>query len=80
MDAKRCLCATDASDHACPSADSVCSLVLQGGVFSADEAAAFSVARTQTMRCWDDRAKVAGCPTPGRSHFLAVVARVSTAA
>ncbi len=41
VDAKRCLCAIDATYFDRLSPDSVRSLALQGGVFSADEASAF---------------------------------------
>lgn len=71
VDAKRCLCAIDAHYHACWSADSVRGLALQGGVFCADEAAAFLrrpyAADALCLRRWDDLAKVAArrptCPT-----------------
>ncbi len=84
VEAKRCLCAIDAQYHACLSADSVRSLALQGGVLSADETEAFLhrpyAADALRLRRWDDRAKVAGRPTPDLSHFLALAARVSKAA
>lgn len=75
VDAKRYLCATRPGYQAALSADSQRSLLLQGGVFSADEAAAF-IARPHApdavrLRLWDDRAKVDGLVTPGLAHYLA---------
>jgi len=74
VDAKRCLCAIDASYHARLSADSVRSLALQGGIYSADEAAAFAARpgaeRAVALRLWDDAAKDAGRPTPPLAHFV----------
>jgi phosphonate degradation associated HDIG domain protein len=74
VDAKRYLCATRAGYHAALSDDSKRSLVLQGGVFDAEAAAAF-IARPGAesavqLRQWDDRAKIAGAPTPPLTHFL----------
>ncbi|CAJ0696635.1 2-amino-1-hydroxyethylphosphonate dioxygenase (glycine-forming) [Ralstonia edaphis] len=84
VDAKRCLCAMDAHYYARLSADSVRSLALQGGVFSAQEAEAFMrrpyAADALQLRRWDDLAKVAGQRTPDLAHFLATAARVSAAA
>ncbi len=73
VDAKRCLCAIDVRYHACLSADSVRSLALQGGGFSASQAAAFPrrpyVADALRLRRWDDLAKVTGRPPPGWRTF-----------
>ena len=79
VDAKRWLCATRPGYHAALSADSQRSLVLQGGTFGADEAAAF-IARPGAeeavrLRLWDDLVKVAGLPTPPLSHYLQRAAR-----
>ena len=63
-DAKRYLCATDASYHGLLSPASQRTLVMQGGVMSAAEAAAFAAhpwgADAVALRRWDDQAKVAG--------------------
>jgi len=84
VDAKRCLCAVDAQYYGRLSADSVRSLALQGGVFSAEEADAFMqrpyAADALQLRRWDDLAKVQGQPTPDLSHFLAKASRVATTA
>ena len=84
VDAKRCLCAMDAHYYARLSADSVRSLALQGGVFSAEEAEAFMqrpyAVDALQLRRWDDLAKVAGQSTPNLAYFLATAARVSNAA
>ena len=74
----------DAHYYARLSADSVRSLALQGGVFSAEEAEAFMqrpyAVDALQLRRWDDLAKVAGQSTPNLAHFLATAARVSNAA
>lgn len=75
VDAKRYLCAVRPGYHEALSADSKRSLVLQGGVFDADQAAHFA-AQTGAddavrVRVWDDLAKVAGAPTPPLAHFMA---------
>jgi phosphonate degradation associated HDIG domain protein len=74
VDAKRYLCATRPAYFDALSADSKRSLVLQGGVFTALEAAAF-IDRPHAevaveLRLWDDLAKQAALPTPPLSHFL----------
>lgn len=74
VDAKRYLCATRPEYQAALSADSQRSLVLQGGVFSPEEAATF-IARPHAreavqLRLWDDLAKVQGLATPGLDHYL----------
>ena len=75
VDAKRYLCQANAGYYARLSDDSKRSLALQGGVFSAEQAAAFlnqSGAREAVMlRQWDDLAKQAELPTPSLQHFLA---------
>jgi phosphonate degradation associated HDIG domain protein len=75
VDAKRCLCATHPGYLEALSADSQRSLVLQGGVFSAEQAAAFmaqpGAAEALRLRQWDDLAKSAESTTPPLTHFLA---------
>lgn len=73
VDAKRYLCATDAGYRERLSEDSKRSLELQGGVFSADDAAQF-MARPYAedavrLRLWDDQAKVEGMATPDLQYF-----------
>jgi len=79
VDAKRYLCATRPEYQAALSADSQRSLVLQGGVFSPEEAAAFiaqpNAEDAVRLRLWDDQAKVDGLPTPSLNHYLAIAAR-----
>jgi predicted HD phosphohydrolase len=74
VDAKRYLCATRTGYHEALSADSKRSLVLQGGVFDADQAAAFiaqpGASDAVRVRLWDDQAKVARAPTPPLAHFI----------
>ncbi|MDP3221935.1 MAG: hypothetical protein Q8M96_02250, partial [Rubrivivax sp.] len=74
VDAKRYLCATVPGYEAALSDDSQRSLKLQGGVFDADQAAAFikrpGAADAVKLRQWDDLAKVEGGATPSLSHFL----------
>ncbi|PAJ79400.1 phosphonate degradation HD-domain oxygenase [Burkholderia ubonensis] len=79
VDAKRCLCRTDAGYFESLSPDSVRSLGLQGGVFS-DEAAAAFLRRpfaedALRLRRWDDMAKVEGKATPDLDHYMEIVAR-----
>jgi [1-hydroxy-2-(trimethylamino)ethyl]phosphonate dioxygenase len=73
VDAKRYLCTSDAGYFATLSPASVRSLALQGGPFSAAEAADF-IARPYAadavrVRRWDEAAKVAGRATPPLAHF-----------
>ena len=79
VDAKRYLCQANPTYHAKLSDDSKRSLALQGGIFSAEQAAAFidqSGARDAVMlRQWDDLAKQADLATPPLAHFLARAAR-----
>ena len=83
VDAKRALCALEPAYHEALSEDSKRSLKLQGGVFSAADAAAFMAkpfaADAVRVRRWDDAAKVPGQATPPLSHFLAVAARCAHA-
>ena len=75
VDAKRYLCATHVGYEAALSADSKRSLVLQGGVFTAEQAASFiarpGAADAVQLRQWDDLAKVEGASTQPLQHFLA---------
>ena len=75
VDAKRYLCATVPGYQAALSTDSQRSLVLQGGVFSSQQAAAFiarpGAANAVKLRQWDDLAKFEGAATPSLQHFLA---------
>ncbi|KVT80474.1 phosphohydrolase [Burkholderia ubonensis] len=79
VDAKRCLCRTDAGYFESLSPDSVRSLALQGGVFSEEEAAAFLrrpfAEDALCLRRWDDMAKVEGRATPDLDHYMEIVAR-----
>jgi len=81
VDAKRALCALEPGYHEALSEDSRRSLELQGGVYTAPEAEAFSAkpyARdAMRLRRWDDQAKVQGKVTPGIHHYLEVVARTA---
>ena len=84
VDAKRYLCHAADGYHARLSADSKRSLVLQGGVFDAAEAAAF-LARPGAhdavrLRQWDDLAKQADWRTPPLAHFLGRAARCAPVA
>ena len=81
VDAKRYLCQANPGYYARLSEDSKRSLVLQGGVFSADQAEGFlkqGGARDAVMlRQWDDLAKQADLVTPSLAHFLDRAARCS---
>lgn len=83
VDAKRYLCATRGGYFEALSEDSKRSLVLQGGVFDAAQAAAFiaqpGAADAVRVRQWDDRAKAAGASTPPLSHFMARARRCALA-
>ncbi|AMP08429.1 HD domain protein [Collimonas arenae] len=83
VDAKRYLCATDTAYWGRLSEDSKRSLELQGGVFSAADAAEF-IARPYApdavrLRLWDDQAKVEGMATPGLPHFAKLMSVCSLA-
>lgn len=79
VQAKRYLCAVSPGYREALSPASKVSLELQGGVFSAEQAAAFAAlpfARDAArLRAWDDAAKVPGRPTPPLSHFLPLLER-----
>jgi phosphonate degradation associated HDIG domain protein len=83
VDAKRCLCAIDADYFSTLSPASVRSLELQGGIFSAEDAAEFQqrpfADDALRLRRWDDRAKVSGAATLGLDHFLAIAGDVQQA-
>jgi phosphonate degradation associated HDIG domain protein len=77
VDAKRYLCATRDGYLEALSADSRRSLVLQGGMFSPEEAKTF-IAQPHAdaavrLRLWDDLAKVEGAVTPPLAHFVAAI-------
>lgn len=80
VDAKRCLCAIDATYFGQLSVDSVRSLELQGGIFGEEDANAFLrkpyAEDALRLRKWDDCAKVQNQPTPDLNHYLALVERV----
>jgi phosphonate degradation associated HDIG domain protein len=80
VDAKRYLCATRAGYHEALSEDSKRSLVLQGGVFDAAQAAGFiahaGAADAVRVRMWDDLAKSPSMVTPSLTHFLERARRV----
>lgn len=80
VDAKRYLCATRPGYHDALSADSKRSLLLQGGIFSAEQAAAFAAKpgamEAVRLRLWDDLAKTEGLATPTLDHFLARASRI----
>jgi len=74
VDAKRYLCATHPGYHDALSADSKRSLVLQGGVFSEQQAQAFigqsGAIQAVRLRIWDDLAKQEALATPPMAHYL----------
>ncbi|MGF1460458.1 MAG: phosphonate degradation HD-domain oxygenase [Leptolyngbyaceae cyanobacterium] len=74
--AKRYLCAVDQGYWQTLSPASQRSLALQGGIFSAAEAAAFiqqpHAPAAVKLRRWDDLAKVKQQPTPTLEHFEAI--------
>ena len=84
VDAKRYLCAVRPEYHDALSDDSKRSLQLQGGIFSADEAAAFiaqpGAEGAVRLRLWDDQAKTGDLATPPLSHFLARARRCARVA
>ncbi len=74
VDAKRWLCASRPGYLEALSADSQRSLVLQGGVFDAAQAAAFiakpGADEAVRLRLWEDQAKSATMVTPPLAHFI----------
>lgn len=83
VDAKRYLCRVDAGYLAGLSPASRRSLELQGGIFSAGEADAFTrepyAADAVALRHWDDQAKTPGLATPDLAHFGAIMDRCTVA-
>jgi phosphonate degradation associated HDIG domain protein len=83
VDAKRYLCQADPAYWAGLSPASKRSLVLQGGPFSQEEAAAFMAqafaADAVALRRWDDSAKDPQASTPGWTHYAGVLERASCA-
>ncbi len=81
VDAKRYLAATEPDYLARLSPDSLRSLRLQGGVFTAEEARRFQARpfaeQAVQLRRFDDLAKCVGRPTPPLDHFLAVARTVA---
>ena len=77
VDAKRYLCHASSHYLASLSMASQRSLVLQGGPFSADEAAAFLMQPFATdavaLRRWDDCAKDPMAKPPGLAHYRAIL-------
>ena len=78
VDAKRALCALEPGYYEALSEDSKRSLVLQGGIFSPAQLAAFRARPyaedAMRVRRWDDAAKVPGAATPPLGHYLEVAA------
>jgi phosphonate degradation associated HDIG domain protein len=83
VDAKRYLCQADPAYWSGLSPASQRSLVLQGGPFSEEDAAAFMAqafaADAVALRRWDDNAKDPQALTPGWTHYAAVLQRASCA-
>jgi phosphonate degradation associated HDIG domain protein len=81
VDAKRCLCAIDADYFSTLSADSVRSLKLQGGIFSAEEADDFMrkpyAQDALSLRRWDDLAKRPERVTPPLDHYIQLIERLA---
>lgn len=75
--AKRYLCATEPAYFNSLSPASRASLAVQGGPFSADEAAQFiaqpHAAAAIALRRWDDHARSPSRATPGWAHWRAVL-------
>jgi gamma-butyrobetaine dioxygenase len=78
-DAKRYLCATEPDYHARLSPASQRTLVMQGGVMSSVEVAAFATqpwaADAVALRRWDDQAKVAGKPVTSLADRAPLIRR-----
>jgi len=75
--AKRYLCATDPEYLAVLSPASIHSLQLQGGPYTAAEAAAYAATPfapdAVAVRRWDDTGKLPGQVVPGFEHFRPVL-------
>jgi phosphonate degradation associated HDIG domain protein len=84
VDAKRYLCAVDPGYWAGLSAGSKRSLVLQGGPFSAAQAADFirrpHAADAVALRRWDDRAKDVNADVPGFAYWRSLLREVAATA
>jgi phosphonate degradation associated HDIG domain protein len=84
VDAKRYLCATRPDYYNNLSEDSKRSLVLQGGIFTAEQQQAFiaqpGAEDALKVRLWDDQAKTPHKPTPDLDHFLRRAQRALLAA
>ena len=82
VDAKRYLCATDDDYHRLLSVASMRSLDVQGGPFSAEQAAAFaadaSAPDALRIRRWDDAGKVVGEATRPVAAFAPLLRAVAT--
>ena len=82
VDAKRALCAVEPDYYEALSEDSKRSLVLQGGVYTPEQAATFRAKPyaedAMRVRRWDDAAKVPGAQTSPLSRYLAIAARCTT--
>ena len=78
-DAKRFLCTTDAAYHDLLSPASKRTLVMQGGLMTGDEVAAFAAhpwcADAVALRRWDDQAKVPGKRTTSLTEREALLRR-----
>ena len=74
VEAKRYLCAVEASYFEALSPASKLSLSLQGGPMTPEEVAAFEAnphhLDAVVLRRWDDEAKVTGLDVPGLGHYL----------
>lgn len=79
VDAKRYLCRAEPAYWAGLSPASKTSLEVQGGIYSADEAAAFMArpfaADAVKLRRWDDAAKAPRLKTPDLAHYRPLVGR-----
>jgi len=77
VDAKRYLCATCDGYFEALSADSRRSLVLQGGIYTPEEAKTFIAQPfaddAVRLRLWDDLAKVENAVTPSLAHFVVAI-------
>jgi phosphonate degradation associated HDIG domain protein len=83
VSAKRFLCATDQAYAGILSEASIRSLELQGGPFTADEAASFRrgpyAEAAIALRRFDEQAKVPGLPTPDLEHFRPILEKALVA-
>jgi len=81
VEAKRYLCAIDSNYWQTLSPASKHSLVLQGGVYSPEQASEFEALpfsdRAARLRRYDDLAKVPGAKTPGLDHYKQLMQAVA---